>query len=411
MQFSILVPNIMFLYQNRPASIQQQIDDAYQNLAVRPISNWTVNGDTYDYYPCNVHEYPIILELIKERLQKGQREFYFLDVGAGLFGWGRQIAVRLTREFKENEAFKQYGQYHIHIIGITGEGHGEELSEDIIATQRSQPTTNTLKSRSEIIKNILVEDMSLKTGITRVLTGDYCTVYEFGNFKAENIVEILATRLSACQNQIGINQSILGMFDYVISNSFLQHIVDPAGTLEQMLNLLSVNGIAQLSGSRIDLEYEGKNIDNKIALIHLLNAINLKFFTGTPLYHEPTFMIQRTSPEAILFPISYNESCTKSYRLTLNAPIDLSFDLAETLSGGGNGNIPNAAGLRLYLAVQKLLPPREVPARRLGMFERNKKYITDEWIERFGQNVLTEPCFLVFDIWNKAADLDYSLII
>jgi len=292
-------------YLQRPPALQAFIDAKYDNISKKPVSDWTYDLADGPYNLANFNEHQETLALVEERLKLGERSFYFLDAGAGFFTWGRYLAKFLTEQFR-SLPFQQYGDFRCHIVSVSGESHGETtgLTEQVgFWAERRQKTLNI---RSEIIQGIVEEDLTKHSDITRVLPGEYCTLYEFGNVKLENIQAILPQRLREVDAPI-LSDDLLDTFDFAISSSCLQHLVDGAGTLVQMLDMLKIDGIAQFHGfvSNIaDPTIRSKELSYGCHVI--LASLEMPFFTAAAHEHFPTCFIQKNVSGSVNLPLEYN---------------------------------------------------------------------------------------------------------
>jgi len=193
----------IFNYKQRPPAVQKKIDEKFNDIAKFSKSYWTQNGRK-KYLLCGIDDEKLILDIIKQN--PDQKEFYFLDVGAGRFQWVKNVFKFLTNN-SEVPKNKKY-----HIIGVNGEG----------------------KDKIKIIGNF--------------------TIYKLGGFKIENIIEAFEER----------NIKINGKIDLIVSSWTLRHLADPLGTFFQMHQLTKLNGYILLEGIPfLRLDTEGKHIYNR----------------------------------------------------------------------------------------------------------------------------------------------------
>lgn len=162
----------------RPKSILDAIDRSFEALRKYSRSSFCLyNGDT-TYKICEIDEKALITALIASAPK--QKKFYFLDIGAGNF----QLGDYLAHHFDQCLAV----DITIHIISVRGESYS---GKEIRKTKR-------------------------------------CIIYNFGNFKVEDLNrELQKHKLDMC-NKV----------DLVVSRFCFRHLVDPVGTFIQMYNLL-----------------------------------------------------------------------------------------------------------------------------------------------------------------------------
>jgi hypothetical protein len=169
-----------FDWNERPEPVKQKIQIAFDKISADTRSGWTFNGAA-EYGLAQVDEYKLIKTTI-ENAPLSQKDFYFMEIGAGNFEWEDALS-----KFVEEQKLVQEGR-HIHIIGLRGE-------------------TNLAP---EIVK---------KQGYT---------VYNFGKFPIENLIDELEKR------GLYLNQQV----DAIVSRWTFYHLVDPLGTFVQAYNLL-----------------------------------------------------------------------------------------------------------------------------------------------------------------------------
>lgn len=291
-------------YLQRPVAIQTAVDAEYAKISGKPVSDWTYDLIDGPYYLANFNEHQVILALVEERLKLGERSFYFLDAGAGFFTWGRYLAKFLTEQFL-SPLFQQYGNFRCYIVSVSGESHGETTGLTEQTGFWAENRQKTLNNRSEIIQGIVEEDLTKHTDITRVLPGEYCTLYEFGNVKLENIQDLLPQRLHEAGAPV-LSDNLLDTFNFEISSSCLHHLVDGTGTIVQMLDMLKIDGIAQFHGF-------GANVTDPISAEKLndpcrtiLANLGMPFFTAAAYLHLPTCFVQKNVSGPVNLPLEYD---------------------------------------------------------------------------------------------------------
>ncbi len=403
------------LYQKRPPVIQELINMRFEALSRQPVSIWTYNGDVDDLNIAGFSTLFVITALIEERLKRGQRVFFFLDAGAGLFGWGRQLAVLLIDKFQKPEYLTKYGQLSFNIVSVSGEKHGEVcevVDDNPISKLKTQHANTIIQKRNEIIQSKLTEDPTKHTATTRVLSGRGCHLYEFGGFRLENICEDLPLRFKECCPKHSPVNSVIGHFDYIMSNSTLQHLVDPIATMEQLLNMLSMNGIAQVTGFRTTIQpcQKENTFDPSRALMYLLTTLNIPCFTGENFEHNPTLLLQRVNTEPLEFTIVYDEKNLAEqindheralqYQFSISGnPVD--FKYVPIQCSSGEPGVYAKAGLLFYLALHRLMPPREVDNDLSSMwvtfYQNSQKTLKETWCKNFGPQILEGPFPLLIE--------------
>jgi len=162
-----------------PQEIQDAVETAFQSLSCHDESVWRSNGSArYDL--CHVPEHKLIPSIIANA-PADQKEFYFLDIGAGNFSWGQNTLEILQGLDLQGKT--------AHVIGVRGE-------------QNRAPEK---KSYGNI------------------------HVYELGAMKVENIADALQERLGFdCRDKL----------DFIATQWTLRHLVNPIGTLVDSYSLL-----------------------------------------------------------------------------------------------------------------------------------------------------------------------------
>jgi len=163
---------------HRPSSLQRKIDDTY-NYLISGCSHWNYNGSEV-YRIANIDCEKMIKTLIKA--SPNQKEFYFLDVGAGNCSWGKATVEYLNKQ--------------------------DDLPEDIII--------HVLSVTGERYKGYSVEKIGK------------CKQYNIDAFKIEELHKNF--------NQLGLD--LKNKLDLVVSSYTFIHLHDPVGTFIQAYNLL-----------------------------------------------------------------------------------------------------------------------------------------------------------------------------
>jgi hypothetical protein len=171
----------VFDWKQRPEIVQKEIQGAFDAISGNTRSEWGLYNGAYEYEIAYVDEQKLIKTII-ENAPPSQKDFYFMEIGAGNFQWEYSLS-----EFVKEQKLDQEGR-HIHIIGLRGETNLDP----------------------EIVK---------ESG---------CTVYQFGKFQIENLIDELEKRGLHLQSQV----------DAIVSRWTFRHLVDPLGTFVQAYNLL-----------------------------------------------------------------------------------------------------------------------------------------------------------------------------
>ena len=165
-------------HQDRPEGVRRAIRDAYLSVSCEANSSWRDNGkNEYLLGQCDDRE--TIGTIVRKSPE--QKEFTFLDVGAGNFSWGRSVTKYLNENFSDRSL-------SFTIIGVRGEENREKTP----------------------------------------LTEGVCTLYEIGRFKIEDIQEEFTKRGLVLTSKV----------DGIWSSWTLRHLVDPVGTFLQIRDLL-----------------------------------------------------------------------------------------------------------------------------------------------------------------------------
>lgn len=175
--------NNYFLSQTqRTPEIKELIDNAFLELSCKMESNWTLRNGGEKYLLCNIDDQKLVKQIIFSA-KSGKKEFYFLDLGAGGFEWGRALVDFLNsqNDFEDGLTF--------HIISTRGESN-------------------------------------INQEITQI---GHCFIYEFGNFKIEDLQSEFEKR----------NLYLNDKLDLIVSSYTLRHLIDPLTTYLQAYNLLA----------------------------------------------------------------------------------------------------------------------------------------------------------------------------
>lgn len=166
-------------WQDRPTEIQNKISQTFSYLSSKSGGTWLFNGSEY-YIHADVDTEKLAKHLMTSN--PNQKEFYFLDIGAGNFEWGDHLAGII------NEFTGIADDVKVNIIGVRGEQYNGE----------------------------------------KFTTVGKCNIFKLGQFKIENLEEAFKK----------INLDLTDKIDCIYTRWTFRHLVDPVGTLEQAYNLL-----------------------------------------------------------------------------------------------------------------------------------------------------------------------------
>src|SRR5579885_2038769 len=83
-------------WRQRPHEIRAEIDATIGKLKKDTSSNWGNNGDN-EYRMMYIKEVQLIKQIIKDA-PVSQKDFYFMDIGAGNFQWGKHLMEFLNQQ-------------------------------------------------------------------------------------------------------------------------------------------------------------------------------------------------------------------------------------------------------------------------------------------------------------------------
>lgn len=235
---------------NRPPEIQAAIDQAFKyNINVCQ-KTWLYNGSSY-YGLLDLDEDKMLHNLAFENLNK--KDVYIIDVGCSRGNWGNHAMNILL----EDEACKKSGK-SFHIFSLTG---GKECEEIILQEK-------------------------------------HVTLYQFNQFKIENIDEELSKR--------GFN--LKDNVDIIVSRWTLRHLVDPFGTLKRMYGLLTPAQGKLMSNGFLFMFNDSDEIQ---AFPYIYNA-NILSTNNSILFKDDTagrdvghFLLMRSNKNELRIPLTY----------------------------------------------------------------------------------------------------------
>lgn len=170
-------------WKSRTSEINHSISRAFQSIAHNTKSGWGLFNGSDTYCIGGIKEHKLMRKLILGAT-KECKDFYALDIGAGNYQWGRELAKYLS---EKKDIPKDVT---IHIIGIRGE-------------------TNLDKAVTEL---------------------GQCKLYEFGQFQIETLMDDFQKLGLQLENKV----------DLIVSRWCFRHLVDPVGTFTQTYDLLRI---------------------------------------------------------------------------------------------------------------------------------------------------------------------------
>lgn len=186
------------LYSTRPKEVQEKIDKVYLSLSQRYHGyGWGYDGSGGFYNYVGFKDAHVIAQrILNAPVQK--KDLYFLDLGAGNFGWVDATSSFLCSKFKTSD-------HHFHVIGVTGD--------------------RAPRDEIEIRGNV--------------------TTHKISGFKIENLLDEFPK----------FKLNLVNSVEFIVCYWTLQHLVDYLGTLEQAFHLLTPgNGFLFGTGGRGESE-------------------------------------------------------------------------------------------------------------------------------------------------------------
>lgn len=186
----------------RPLLTQFKIFNIFDKLSKQQLSGWGIyNGDS-SYLMCDIDDRKLIKTIINQAAPT-RKDFYFLDIGAGNFQWGEEIATFINRE----KDF--HSDIVVHIINVRGESNEGE----------------------------------------KVKTKGKCKIYNLGKFKIEELSEAFKDHELFLENKL----------DLIVSRYCFRHLVDPVGTFVQTYGLLRPEtGLLLMDGFYFQLQNDDR---------------------------------------------------------------------------------------------------------------------------------------------------------
>ncbi len=165
----------------RPQTVQAAIDRVFQRVKDRVKDKWRFDGNLGYYRLFGLFEEKIIINILAKL---NDDDIYLVDVGCSQGSWGKAAMHSIL----SNGTISKNTKKHFHIFSVTG---GRECDECI-------------------------------------LTEGNVTLYQFTNFKIENLDEEFAKRGYDLKDKV----------HFAVASWTLPHLVDPWGTLKRMYGLL-----------------------------------------------------------------------------------------------------------------------------------------------------------------------------
>lgn len=245
------------LWEQRPDEIQKAIDEQFNKLA-RSTGNWNLYNGASEYLLANVKERLLIKKIIEEGYKnRQQREFYLLDIGAGEFCWPDAMADYLNNELNVSD------DVVIHIIGVRAE---KNLKEQTFSKGK-------------------------------------CRIYNFGEFKLENMIAEFDKHQLRLENQV----------DFIVTRACFQHLVDPVGTFAQAYELLrpqtgyfTFSDFSNFVINDVENNSMIKSNHSQISLMLLEANIDFLLFGSTREAYKNDFIIQKRNTEPCKINLSYS---------------------------------------------------------------------------------------------------------
>jgi len=234
-------------HQDRPAPLMQAIDRAFQKLSKEKRSTWLHNGEkgSYHLFNCN-DEYQLIKQLILNN--PTQKEFLFLDLGAGQFSFSQYICEQLEKEFCIPEGIQ------VNFVSTRGE------SSD---------------------------------GPYQVIKTEKCTQYNLSAFPVENLSDAFQTIRDAHPEFPEVHEQA----DIVVSSMTFTHLVDPLGTVIQAYDLLKPQ-----TGYFIFDGFECALLND-----HHASASQKDFFDGFDVHHNLYLSLMVSGASVLINPSAQNQ--------------------------------------------------------------------------------------------------------
>lgn len=241
-------------WQGRPDMLKHKIESCYTGLSSQTSGGWNYNGKQH-YTIAGVEEEKLAHHIIIS--QPDQKDFYFLDIGAGDFQWGDYLAnyINNRKDIAEKDI-------KVHIIGIRGE--------------QSLEPEESVKGK--------------------------CIIYKLGAFKIEELESTFKAKGFDFKNKI----------DLIVSSWAFRHLVDPVGTLVQAYNHLRPDtGLFFFDGFFFGYDTQKDALEG---MVPYLNMSTLLLDTKAPFLIDPDnggrainqFILKRVGEALLELPLKYD---------------------------------------------------------------------------------------------------------
>jgi SAM-dependent methyltransferase len=255
----------------RPEALRTKITEAFCKVNKDTESKWGLYNGSDEYVMLQTQDNNLV-EAIIRNAPKTQKEFWFLDIGAGNFDWGRWrkwfLKDHLARPWPLNCCQQKQSwlprDIKINIVGIRGEQNSESKAAQL---------------------------------------ADNIRVYNIGSFRVEDLHQ---------EFQRVFGYSLEGRIDLIVTHWCFRHLVDPVGTFVQAYNLLRPgSGLFFFDGFFFLPEQETiGNVNPVKTMITLLEETQAPFLMQK---HDscrslPHFVVRRPSSEPCRLLMNYFSS-------------------------------------------------------------------------------------------------------
>lgn len=216
-------------WRDRRDFMQDEVRRAFQNCNSKSLNAWQYKGDA-SYKIGNINEFALIKSIIKNNPDR--KAFYFADIGAGNFALSRGLVEKINADPEVSQ------DVIVHIISVTAEPNRSPLNA----------------------------------------TSGKCRTYELSDFKIECMEDEF--KRVAMEKTLGFD--LKNFCDGIFTRWCLIHLIDPLGTLVQMINMLRAEtGLLLADGFKFTLNETMRGEDYRNNLFTLLNAIQMPFLVST----------------------------------------------------------------------------------------------------------------------------------
>lgn len=297
---------------DRPAVVQEHVDDAFKHI--KETRSWGYNGSEGWYRPLGLDDERIIKHSI---MQTNNNDVYIIDVGCGQGAWARKAF-----DILQTEEYKNMGK-KIHIFSVTG---GKECE-------------NFIEHK------------------------DHVSLYQFNQFKIENIDEEFAKRGFDLKDKVNL----------IVSRWTLRHLTDTFGTVKRLYGLLQpegkllANGFLFKSATSKQIEgFPGVWENNENILANQNSNATLLFDEREAGRDEGGFLLMRNNNGGIDIPLEYAGQTQF---------IGANYQCASEAVTVYKKKFPESKFARTYLERRKKLycGAQDVPCKKLYNFLKEKE--------------------------------------